>query len=105
MPAQSVPIESREEATRTKEQANNTPIDVAGIANVLAERKQHNGGVRKMYGGKDADAKAAAIAAEVRIKTEALKQSSRRNPVNFDDVEDVQNRAFAYFEACEKSGK
>lgn len=74
------------------------------LAEILAQRKQANGNVRKSYKNPQSEQKTALLAADIRGKAEALRQLAKVDRVNFDDLEAVQGRVSDYMESCAMAG-
>lgn len=74
------------------------------LAQVLSDRKRVNGGVRKIYRREADELKQENLCKDIVQKTEALIEATKRNRVNFYDLDDVKARTMTYLKACAESG-
>jgi len=86
------------------EQAQDTDISGSERALGVLLTEHKNGYARKLYKQQSDAHKAAELCKDVRTKTSFLYESGKRKPVNFNDIEDVQNRAREYLNACADTG-
>lgn len=80
-----------------------TPNDE--MVDILAAEKANGGGYsRRLYKQESDGHKSEQLQMDIANKREVLRTVVKREKVNFSDLQMVQDRTFAYMEACEKAG-